>query len=129
MNRTFLGLRTCIYNVPDITEAKAWYSKVLNAQPYFDEPFYVGFNVGGYELGLKPDDENSTHGGGGATVYWGVGNVQKTFEDLLSAGASAHENPVNVGGEIEVATVKDPWGNLFGIIYNPEFKAETEKTK
>jgi lactoylglutathione lyase len=41
---------------------------------------------------------------------------------MLNLGATSHENPVNVGGEIMVGTVKDPWGNVLGIIYNPEFK-------
>ncbi len=50
----FLGLRTAVYDAPDIAKAKAWYSKVLGEQPYFDQPFYVGFNVGGYELGILP---------------------------------------------------------------------------
>ena len=49
----FLGLRTVIYNPGDMDKAKAWYSSVLGIAPYFDEPFYVGFNVGGYELGLE----------------------------------------------------------------------------
>lgn len=61
---------------------------------------------------------------GGVTAYWGVEDVQKSFDDLISAGASAHEDPHNVGGEIVVATVLDPWGNPFGLIYNPEFRVE-----
>ena len=50
-----LGLRTIIYPAPDLAKAKQWYSDVLGMQPYFDEPFYVGFSVGGFELGLIPD--------------------------------------------------------------------------
>ena len=50
----FLGLRTAIYHVSDIDKGKHWYSEVLGVQPYFDQPFYVGFNVSGYELGLQP---------------------------------------------------------------------------
>ncbi|MEM9296837.1 MAG: hypothetical protein AAGA64_00495 [Bacteroidota bacterium] len=49
------GLRTTIYKVNDIYSAKEWYSKAFNTTPYFDEPFYVGFNIGGYELGLQPE--------------------------------------------------------------------------
>lgn len=51
---SFLGLRTCIYRVPDLATATKWYSNALGIKPYFDMPFYVGFNVGGYELGLQP---------------------------------------------------------------------------
>ena len=51
----FLGLRTAIYQAPDLTRVKSWYSKILGIELYCDQPFYVGFNVGGYELGLDPD--------------------------------------------------------------------------
>jgi catechol 2,3-dioxygenase-like lactoylglutathione lyase family enzyme len=55
----FLGLRTAGYKVSDITRAKEWYADVLGIQPYFDEPFYVGFNVGGYELGPATSRDRS----------------------------------------------------------------------
>ena len=48
----FQGLRTVIYGVPDPLSAKEWYSKAFGTEPYFDEPFYIGFNIGGFELGL-----------------------------------------------------------------------------
>lgn len=67
-----LGLRTVIYKVSDITKAKEWYSRVFDITPYFDEVFYVGFNVGGYELGLDPDTKRQPPGPGGGTAYWGV---------------------------------------------------------
>ena len=41
-----LGLRTVIYQVPDLEKARDWYSRVLGQQPYFAEPYYVGFRVG-----------------------------------------------------------------------------------
>ena len=121
MSKTFLGLRTVGYKVPDLQKAKEWYTKVLGIEPYFDEPFYVGFNVAGYELGLQPVEGNITTGDN-TTTYWGVENVEETYKALLAAGATAHEEPTDVGGDIVVAAVKDPWGNLFGIIYNPHFK-------
>ena len=52
----FLGLRTVVYEVDDLDKAKQWYSQVLGHGPYFDEPFYVGFNVAGFELGLHPGE-------------------------------------------------------------------------
>jgi predicted enzyme related to lactoylglutathione lyase len=121
MTSVFQGLRTTIYYVTDVIAAKNWYSTVLGVAPYFDEPFYVGFNIGGFELGLHPirEQQNNTQG---VSTYWGVDDVQKVFAMLVDAGATPHEAPQNVGGDIMVATVLDPWGNKLGIIYNPEFK-------
>lgn len=116
------GLRTVVYMVPDLAKAKEWYTAAFGINPYFDEPFYVGFNVGGYELGLHPAEAHTAATTTGGTVYWGVDNVQQSFEELLAAGATALENPSDVGGDIMVAAVRDPWGNPIGIIYNPHFK-------
>jgi predicted enzyme related to lactoylglutathione lyase len=120
MKKHFLGLRTTIYRVSDIVAAKTWYSKILGTEPYFDEVFYVGFNVAGYELGLQPDAKNEAKVDGVVT-YWGVNDVNETYADLLDAGATNFEEPTDVGDGIVVAAVKDPWDNVFGIIYNPHF--------
>ena len=120
----FLGLRTAIYHVDDIEKGKAWYSEVLGVKPYFDEPFYVGFNVGGYELGLQPGAGNGNDKADGAVAYWGVENAVAAFTRMLELGATVHEKVQDVGGEIKVATVKDPFGNIFGIIENPNFKVQ-----
>ncbi|MEL6675939.1 MAG: VOC family protein [Bacteroidota bacterium] len=120
-----LGLRTTIYRVPDLTEAKAWYSKAFDKAPYFDEPFYVGFNIGGYELGLLPEEgEGPQQRGDNVLSYWGVEEIQKVYDHLISLGATEYEAPHSVGGPLMVATVKDPWGNVVGLIFNPAFKLE-----
>lgn len=119
MKTPILGLRTVIYRVPHIETAKKWYANAFGVQPYFDEPFYVGFNIGGYELGLQPDEAVT---GSNILAYWGVENMDTEYNKLLGMGAIMHEAPQNVGGEIVVASVKDPWGNIIGLIYNPEFK-------
>ena len=123
MKAPYLGLRTCIYKVKDITKAKQWYSKAFKTEPYFDEAFYVGFNISGFELGLQPEENAHEQKGENVLCYWGVSDVAKTFNQLIMDGATQHERPQNVGGEIVVASVKDPWGNVIGIIYNPEFKS------
>ena len=38
-SQPILGLRTAIYRVTDIDQAKAWYRSVLGADPYFEPPF------------------------------------------------------------------------------------------
>jgi len=123
MKTSFLGLRTCIYRVSDLEQAKSWYSSVFNTPPYFDEPFYVGFNIGGFELGLQPEELTAFEKTDNVMCYWGVSDVNKMYASLIAAGAGIHEAPQNVGGEIVVASVKDPWNNVLGIIYNPEFKS------
>lgn len=114
-----LGLRTTIYKVPNLIEAKDWYSKAFQTKPYFDEPYYVGFNIGGYELGLLPEEVVK---GENVLSYWGVEDIQATFDHLISVGALVHEAPHSVGEPLLVATVKDPWDNIIGLIYNPVFK-------
>lgn len=127
MQTRFGGLRTVAFKVPDLVKAKEWYAQILGISPYFDEPYYVGFNVAGYELGLQPV-EGSVVIGDNTVTYWGVENVQQRYEALLAEGARPHEEPADVGGEIVVASVKDPWGNIFGIIFNPHFTLDTART-
>lgn len=119
-----LGLRTTIYRVPDLTTAKDWYQQAFGKAPYFDEPFYVGFNVGGFELGLLPQETPSTATADNIMSYWGVENIEAAYQHLLALGASSHEPPTNVGGPLMVASVRDPWGNVIGLIYNPAFPNE-----
>ena len=112
------GLRTAAYPVGDLAAAKTWYAAVLGVQPYFDEPFYVGFSVGGFELGLIPD---GVPGAQGSRVYWGVPDAAAELARLLKLDAKVHEPVTDVGGGIKVASVLDPFGNVFGIIENPAF--------
>lgn len=123
-HQPFLGLRTAIYSVPDLEKATAWYSALFGVEPYFAEPFYVGFNVGGFELGLNPDTSKVKPGPGGVVAYWGVLDAEAAFQHALRHGAGEHEGVQDVGGGIKVATVTDPFGNLLGIIENPHFKLE-----
>lgn len=117
-----LGLGTAIYPVSDLAAAKAWYSSVLDATPYFDEPFYVGFNVAGFELGLLPDGKA---GSVGVYAYWRVPDAVQAYQRLLDLGASADEPVNDVGHGIKVASVLDPFGNRFSIIENPHFNKDT----
>ena len=113
----FLGLRTVIYPAPDPTASRDWFARALGIEPYFDQPFYVGFAVGGYELGLDPESDPAT----GPTTYWGVPDADAAVADLLSRGASAGTPVRDVGDGIRVATVPEPGGSVLGVIENPHF--------
>lgn len=122
-----LGLRTTIYKVGQMSVAKEWYTKAFGVEPYFDEPYYIGFNVGGFELGLQPEETSDVEKRDSVFAYWGVDNIQYVFDHLISLGAAENEKPFNVGGDLMTATVKDPWGNVIGLIYNPSFKIQEGK--
>jgi predicted enzyme related to lactoylglutathione lyase len=110
----FKKLRTAIYQVDDLKKAKEWYINVTGIQPYFDESFYVGFDIHGHDLGLHPG--KATKNNPQALAYWQVDDIQSSVRKLLDAGAEILENITDVGGEIKVASVKDPWGNAVGLI-------------
>jgi catechol 2,3-dioxygenase-like lactoylglutathione lyase family enzyme len=112
-----LGLRTVIYPVVDLDAAKQWWTGLLGERPYFDEPFYVGFTVAGYELGLLPDADPAD----GALTYWGVDSVADAVAAAVVAGAVEHAPVSEVGGGIVTATVRIPDGSIVGFIYNPHF--------
>ncbi|GAB4017602.1 VOC family protein [Spirosoma migulaei] len=114
----FLGLRTVIYAAPNLSETKEWYTKAFGIAPYFDQPFYVGFNIGGYELGLDP---NAQLVEGSTLTYWGVSNIEASMQHLLDLGATSHTEIQDVGDEIKVASIHDPFGNVVGLIENPHF--------
>ena len=71
----FKKLRTVIYYVADLQKAKEWYTEITGITPYFDEPFYAGFNINGCELGLDPDMAGVTRGNHNF-VYWSVDDIE-----------------------------------------------------
>jgi len=108
------GIRTIIYPVKDITRAKKLYSKLLGVKPYMDEAYYVGFNVGGQDIGLDPNGHNQ--GMTGPVGYWHVNDLKKALQLLLDAGAQAQQQITDVGGGKLIASVKDADSNIIGLI-------------
>lgn len=111
------GLRTVVYPVTDVAAAKSLYAQMLGLEPYVDEPYYVGFNLGDLEVGLDP---NGHAGGSTAPVcYWEVEDIASSFQSLLDAGAESHGAINDVGGGKLVATVRDGDGNITGLVQSP----------
>ena len=118
-----LGLRTTVYTFEDLNLAKQWYSKAFGIKPYFEEAYYVGYNIRGFELGLMPASDKAPKGAN-VIAYWGVEDIDSEYKRLIKLGATSNTAIAEVGGGIKLATVKDPFGNVLGLIYNPLFKAE-----
>ncbi|HEY6411233.1 MAG TPA: VOC family protein [Ktedonobacteraceae bacterium] len=105
------GIRTVIYPVKDLAQAKTLYSKLLGVEPYTDEAYYVGFRVGDQEIGLDPHGHNA-----GMTGYYHVNDIKKSLQLLLDAGAQTQQEVQDVGGGRLIASVKDADGNIIGLL-------------
>lgn len=101
------GAKTILY------PAKAVFSAVLGP-PTMDEPYYVGWTVAGQSIGLDPNGH--ANGLTGATPYWHVTDLPNTLQALVDAGAEPIQHAKDVGGGKLVASVRDPEGNVIGLI-------------
>ena len=84
------------------------------------DAFEVGFEIGGFELGLDPD-ASGVNVGNNAVAYWGVADIDSAYGRLIDCGAEPRHAVKEVGGDIKVATVADPFGNVIGLIQNRHF--------
>ena len=112
-----LGIRTVIYPAPDLAAAKAATTALLGIEPYFDQPFYVGYEAAGYEFGLDPNADPAV----GPVTYWGVPDLQAALDELAARGIAGEA--VDTGDEIRVATVVVAGLGSVGLIQNPHFVA------
>src|ERR1051325_2344690 len=101
------GLRTVIYPVSDVEKAKEFYTALTGVEPYYDQPYYIGYNVGGFELGLDPN-RAVPNAEGGQLGYWHVANIEQAHAHALSIGAKKRGEIQDVGEGIKVVAVEDP---------------------
>jgi predicted enzyme related to lactoylglutathione lyase len=111
------GISLVVYPVKDIAQAKTVYSTLLGVDPYVDQPYYVGFRVGDQEVGLDPNGHKQ--GMTGPLGYREVDDIETSLKLLLDAGAQLQQAAKDVGGGKLVATVKDPDGNVTGLVQSP----------
>jgi predicted enzyme related to lactoylglutathione lyase len=102
-------IRSLVIPVSDPDAAKAVYTALLGA-PHTDQPYYVGYNVDGFEVGLAPGDV-----AGGPVAYADVEDLDATRATLLAAGATERSAPRQVAPEVRVCVLADADGNPFGL--------------
>src|SRR4051812_40812214 len=83
-------IRSVVVPVTDLNAAKTIYT-ALFGEPHTDQPYYVGFNVDGFEISLNPQGD-----GGGAVAYVDVDDLDGARESLLAAGATERDAPRQV---------------------------------
>ena len=108
---------TVIYPVRNLEKAKKIYSQLLGIEPFMDRDYYVGFRIGDQEIGLDPNGH--AQGMTGPVVYHQVANIRESLQSLLDAGAEKYQDIRNVGEDKLTAAVKDPDGNIIGLIQPP----------
>jgi predicted enzyme related to lactoylglutathione lyase len=111
------GIRTIIYPVKDLAQAKTLYSRLLGVEPIIDQPYYVQFNVGDQQVGLDPNGHSQ--GMTGPVGYWPVDDIRKTLQSLLDAGTQERQAVKDVGGGLLIAYVEDADGNMIGLMQSP----------
>lgn len=108
------GIKTIIYPVKDIVQAKALYKQLLGVEPYMDQPYYVGFMVGDQNIGLDPNGHKQ--GMTEPVSYYHVSDIKASLQALLDNGAQLLQETKNVGGGKLIASVKDADGNIVGLL-------------
>ncbi len=108
------GIGLIVYPVNDLARSKAVYGALTGVEPYVDEAYYVGFKVGGQEIGLDPNGQ--ARGMTAPVGFWEVGDVRQSLAALLAAGATVQEEVRDVGGGKLVASVRDVSGNVIGLM-------------
>ena len=102
-------IRSLVIPVSDLDAAKAVYTALLGA-PHADQPYYVGYNVDGFEVSLAPGDVV-----GGPVAYADVEDLDVTRATLLAAGATERSAPRQVAPEARVCVLADADGNPIGL--------------
>ena len=107
------GIKTILYPVKDMTQAKALFSKLLGVEPYADQPYYVGFKIADQDIGLVPNNPEA-----GVAAFFHVDDIKNSLQLLVDAGAAIIQDIKNVGGGRLVASTKDKDGNIIGLVQN-----------
>ena len=107
------GVKTIIYPVKDINEAKTLFRKLLEVEPYADQPYYVGFKVGDQDIGLVPNNPEA-----GMTAFYHVDNIKNSLQVLIDGGGTIIQDVKNVGGGRLIASIRDKDSNIIGLIQN-----------
>ena len=107
------GIKTIIYPVKDMIQAKTLFRKLLGVEPYADQPYYVGFKIGDQDIGLVPNNPEA-----GMTAFYHVDDIKNSLQILLDGGGTIIQDVKNVGGGRLIASIRDKDSNIIGLIQN-----------
>lgn len=125
------GMTTQNVYADDVKVAADWYAQVFGIAPYFEKEFgetvaYIEFRVGADEDEFGILDRRFVPGAAepglaGGVLYWAVDDVDAEFARLLELGATEHLPVTEHGPGFVTASVRDPFGNVFGVMFNEHY--------
>ncbi len=104
-------------HVPSISEALAWYERVLpNAlRSSIAEEEFEFLLVGEVRLELVLADQKVSSGPSGSVVYWQFSQFEEALQRFQAAGAKLYRGPMSIEGGQLMCQVQDPWSNCIGL--------------
>ncbi len=103
------AIRSLVIPVSDLDATKRLYTTLLG-EPHTDTPYYVGYNVDGFEVALAPGDVS-----GGPVAYADVEDLEAVRDTLLAAGATERDAVRQVGPGSRICVIADADGNPIGL--------------
>ena len=69
------GIKTILYPVKDMAQATAVFRKLLEVEPYANQPYYVGFKIDDQDIGLVPNNPEA-----GVTAFFHVDDIKSSLQ-------------------------------------------------
>jgi catechol 2,3-dioxygenase-like lactoylglutathione lyase family enzyme len=104
---------TCSIGVRDLKAAIAWYQDVLGFQHLYtvDDIGWAELSTPVAKVNLGLGQVESVQPGGGATLTWGVSNIDTARADLERKRVRFDGPTMTIEGMVKLATFFDPDGN------------------
>ena len=111
------GIQTILFPTSDIEATKQLFTRLLGTEPFVDEAYYVGFQIGDIQVGIDPT--GGDRGMTGATPFFEVDDIRAAVDELRASGADLVEDVRSVGAGKQIAMLSDSEGSMIGLAQTP----------
>ena len=112
---TSTGVKTILYPVRDLAKTQELFTRLLGVAPTSENPYYVGYEIDGQQIGLVPGGHDSQQMTG-TTAFLHVDDIDAAMRAVLDAGGATQQEAKDVGGGRLVGAVTDAEANVIGFI-------------
>jgi uncharacterized protein len=123
----FKHVSEVMYFVSDRRAAAIWYSNLFGIEiTWLENPEHFFIRVGNQDVWFHQSDSKVPSGAAGHVAYWQVSDFDEVLEQAIQLGAKLYRGPLDRQDGTYMCQVKDPDGNLIGLI-GPRYSMEEEK--